>query len=369
MYIPPEEVDGLQKLIQDLYTRDFDEALVQETARIASRLMKSDYFALRLFPNVRKDLPIIVSNNPPDFVPVYLSVIEKDFLCAMTVERGTEYVLRREPEWFKSIHQDFIHTVQKARPISDVVYSPLRVHGTLYGYWALARAGEDNEWYSDGDLEIFRFLVGFMSDAFARALLPAPPDEDLAYLDSRGRPVAAGSRISEAFRDLFGGGNSPNLRARPQNRARFQESFERFLRSPGGPGFDRSILRSDRREYRFLFRRAEGLRLCPERWSCPCGTARLLDSRSLEQVLPVRREDSEDLSPLIHRYGLTPRECEVVRGIYQAKSNKMIAYDLRIDESTVKRHSHNIYEKTGFRSRVELVQGLNFDQDGPADRT
>lgn len=369
MYIPPEELGDLQKYISDLYSRDFDEALVQESARVASRLMKSDYFALRLFPNVRKDLPIIVSNNPPDFVPVYLSVIEKDFLCAMTVERGTEYVLRREPEWYKSANQDFIHTVQQARPISDIVYSPLRVHGTLYGYWALGRAGADNEWYSDGDLEIFRFLVGFLNDAFSRALLPVPPDEDLAYLDSRGQPVAAGSRISEAFRDLFGAGSRPSLRARPAIQALFQESFGRFLRSPGGPGFDRTILRSDRREYHFLFRLAEGPRLCLNRWPGLCGTVRLLVSRSLDPRSKVPCGGCEDWSPLVRRYGLTPRECEIVRGIYQAKSNKMIAYDLRIDESTVKRHSHNIYEKTGFRSRVELVQGLNFDTDPPADRT
>jgi len=49
----------------------------------------------------------------------------------------------------------------------------------------------------------------------------------------------------------------------------------------------------------------------------------------------------------------------VVRGIYQAQSNKVIAFSLGIDESTVKRHTHNIYEKTGLRSRVELVQNLS----------
>jgi DNA-binding NarL/FixJ family response regulator len=54
----------------------------------------------------------------------------------------------------------------------------------------------------------------------------------------------------------------------------------------------------------------------------------------------------------------TARELEVLDGIYAGKSNKEIAAELGVDESTVKRHSHNIYEKTGYRSRVELVLGL-----------
>jgi len=42
--------------------------------------------------------------------------------------------------------------------------------------------------------------------------------------------------------------------------------------------------------------------------------------------------------------------------------NKEIAQELGVDESTIKRHTHNIFEKTGFHSRVELVLGLSQSQ-------
>ena len=61
---------------------------------------------------------------------------------------------------------------------------------------------------------------------------------------------------------------------------------------------------------------------------------------------------------LVH-YGLTGRESQVAQEICRGLSNKQIALKLGVDESTIKRHTHNIYEKTGFRSRVELVLGLN----------
>ena len=66
-----------------------------------------------------------------------------------------------------------------------------------------------------------------------------------------------------------------------------------------------------------------------------------------------------DLEYLAKEFGITQREFEIIGALFQAKSNKEIAYALHIDESTVKRHTHNIYEKTGLETRVELVQGLS----------
>ena len=326
-----------------------------DAARKTSALVKSDYFALRLFPNGRCDLPVILSNNPLDFVPVYLDVLEEDFLCEALVERGREYVLRREPEIDDPKHRDFIHAVQRARPISDMAYTPLHLGGTMYGYWALGRAGLNSPCYSDSDLDVFRFIVGFLNDAFRRAFLPDPVEDDTAYLDRRGEIITAGARISEAFQALFGGGPIPTAGSRIDARARFRAAFGRFLDGPVPLGGNLLTLRSAQRRHSFLFERTDAPDIFPSRWPCPCAKVRLLDG----ELAPSQGVPG-DLSPLAGRYGLTPRECEVIAGIYQAKSNKMIAFDLRIDESTVKRHTHNIYEKTGLRSRVELVQGLSF---------
>ncbi len=58
-------------------------------------------------------------------------------------------------------------------------------------------------------------------------------------------------------------------------------------------------------------------------------------------------------------FSFTSRELEVVASICSGLSNKQIAANLGIEEATVKRHAHNIFMKTGFRSRVELVLGLS----------
>lgn len=52
---------------------------------------------------------------------------------------------------------------------------------------------------------------------------------------------------------------------------------------------------------------------------------------------------------------LTPRECEVWLKLCEGKSNKRIAAELFISESTVKKHVGSILEKCGCRSRTELL--------------
>jgi len=52
---------------------------------------------------------------------------------------------------------------------------------------------------------------------------------------------------------------------------------------------------------------------------------------------------------------LTPREIEIVRLLAQGHRNNSIAERLNISEGTVKVHLHNVYEKLGLSSRLELV--------------
>lgn len=52
---------------------------------------------------------------------------------------------------------------------------------------------------------------------------------------------------------------------------------------------------------------------------------------------------------------LTEREQEILRGLAEGKSNKLIARDLDIAEGTVKVHVKNLLRKLSFRSRVEAA--------------
>lgn len=52
---------------------------------------------------------------------------------------------------------------------------------------------------------------------------------------------------------------------------------------------------------------------------------------------------------------LTEREMQILRGLADGKSNKLIARDLDITEGTVKVHVKNLLQKLNFHSRVEAA--------------
>ncbi len=65
-----------------------------------------------------------------------------------------------------------------------------------------------------------------------------------------------------------------------------------------------------------------------------------------------------DLSLLEERYGISPREREIVSLVITGRSNREIVRELFISEETVKKHIYNIYKKMGVRSRVQLVNAV-----------
>lgn len=55
------------------------------------------------------------------------------------------------------------------------------------------------------------------------------------------------------------------------------------------------------------------------------------------------------------RYGLTPRELEIVSAVVAGFANKEIAQYFKISEDTVKHHLSNIFDKVGVSTRLELA--------------
>ena len=64
------------------------------------------------------------------------------------------------------------------------------------------------------------------------------------------------------------------------------------------------------------------------------------------------------------RYGLTPRELEIVSAVVAGYANKEIAEHFKISEDTVKHHMSNIFDKVGVSTRLELA--LFRRESGPA---
>jgi len=58
----------------------------------------------------------------------------------------------------------------------------------------------------------------------------------------------------------------------------------------------------------------------------------------------------------IEKYGVTPRELEILTLIAQGLSNREIAEKLFVSENTVKTHSANLFSKLNARRRTQAVQ-------------
>lgn len=88
--------------------------------------------------------------------------------------------------------------------------------------------------------------------------------------------------------------------------------------------------------------------------------ARLDGSQEASRVLViVEAAQSMHLAPLLMRaHGLTPREQDVTRVMLRGASTTAAAKELGISEGTVQQHLKNIFEKTGVRSRGELVRTI-----------
>jgi DNA-binding CsgD family transcriptional regulator len=61
----------------------------------------------------------------------------------------------------------------------------------------------------------------------------------------------------------------------------------------------------------------------------------------------------------LDRYGISPREADVILQLSRGLSNKEIAERLNVSFTTVRTHVYNVFKKTGAASRVELLRILS----------
>src|SRR5262249_37087463 len=65
--------------------------------------------------------------------------------------------------------------------------------------------------------------------------------------------------------------------------------------------------------------------------------------------------DSSSVETRKKRYGLTPRELEIISAVVAGYANREIAEHFKISEDTVKHHLSNIFDKLGVSTRLELA--------------
>ncbi|MGH2895974.1 MAG: helix-turn-helix transcriptional regulator [Solirubrobacteraceae bacterium] len=101
------------------------------------------------------------------------------------------------------------------------------------------------------------------------------------------------------------------------------------------------------------------------RWIVLHGTSLVSDGRRRVAVIVEPAHPARITPLLMAAYGLTEREQEVTRLVLQGDSTSQIAERLSLSPHTVQEHLKNVFEKTGVRSRRDLVGKVFFSHYEP----
>jgi DNA-binding CsgD family transcriptional regulator len=96
------------------------------------------------------------------------------------------------------------------------------------------------------------------------------------------------------------------------------------------------------------------------RWIVLHGAALVADGTRRVAVIVEPAQPARIASLLMAAYGLTEREQDVTRLVLQGNSTAEIAARLRVSAQTVQQHLKNVFDKTGVRSRRDLVGKVFF---------
>jgi DNA-binding CsgD family transcriptional regulator len=103
-------------------------------------------------------------------------------------------------------------------------------------------------------------------------------------------------------------------------------------------------------------------------WVVLHGASLVADGRRRTAVIVESAHPARITPLLMSAYGLTDREHEVTRLVLQGESTAQIAEILVVSPHTVQEHLKNIFEKTGVRSRRDLVGKVFFSYYEPRVR-
>jgi len=76
----------------------------------------------------------------------------------------------------------------------------------------------------------------------------------------------------------------------------------------------------------------------------------------MDPKLTAPGADAANAGPTVAKEPLTPREKDVLRSVFEGLTNKEIAFRIGVSQSSVKATLQNLFEKTGVRTRGQLVR-------------
>ncbi len=233
----------------------------------------------------------------------------------------------------------------EAYGIGDELRGSFVVNGAYWGAVGLLR-DRDRSWFTEEDVRFLASLSETIAEGFRRALLTAwvtteePWDEGpgVVVYDENGNAVSI-SPAAERWIAQMIEVPPPSVPA-DSKLLQVVAARARTLRAGQDPLELAARSRAQTRSGRWLL--LYGTRLSGE-----------ADGRTAVIIQPAA---PQEVAPLVAlAYGLSERECQITRLCMKGQATKQIAQALGVSPYTVQDHLKSIFDKTGARSRGELV--------------
>ena len=294
---------------------------------------------------------------PPETVPYF---VENEFLGA-DVNAFVE--LARDPAGVRTLAQATggdldgsarYRDIFRPLGLGDELRAVLRIGGACWGCLCLHR--EAGGAFSDEEAAFVRRIAPYLAEGIRAGLLAAsveacdPADAPgLLVLGADGSLVST-TAAGRAWLDALGHPDTERFGVPAEIRALVAR-----LEHPGEADAALPRLRMQTRGGRWAVLHASYL---PAGDAAPA-VAVIIDEPSPSELAPV----------LMLAYGLTSREQHVTGLVCRGLSTREIGGRLHISESTVQDHLKSIFDKTGVRSRRELVAAILQEQYLPRAMT
>ena len=230
--------------------------------------------------------------------------------------------------------------------LGDELRAVLRTGDACWGLMCLHRAA--GGMFTEAEVQLVRRLAPHLAEGIRAGLLMPRPGASaagdapgLVVLDQSGEVVTATS-AAQAWFDELGHAGAPGSLAPAE--VATAAGLLRRADVPARPGGDAAVprLRVRTQAGRWVVLHASWLHLAPGE---PARIAVIIEAAAPAEVAAV----------IMQAYGLTERERAVTGLVCQGRSTAQITAELRISTNTVQDHLKSVFDKTGVRSRREVM--------------
>ena len=263
-----------------------------------------------------------------------------------TLARSGELVGRTSEATSGDLQRCARYRSTRSHGIGDELRASFVADGIYWGAAGLLR-DEDRPWFTDEEEHIVKAVVDVLAGACRRALVhsagasadaPAVDGPGLIVLNDNGGAEMVTPAAARWVEEML---EEPPPHTTVESKVVQSVAAQAWARGPGG---DPLAMPSRAR----VRTRSGGWLVV---YATPLGS-----SPSTRTAIVIQPAMPGEVAPVVAlSYGLTSRESDVARLCLQGQSTKEMAAALRVTPYTVQDHLKSIFEKTGTRTRNELV--------------